>query len=426
MSAVDRRGFLGSIAAAVAVGPALVGQDRPAGPDTLFLTWQRDPTTTMTVQWVGSDWETPDPTIHVAPLTPAGPGSFAGGAAAAAGGDWRPVKTTRKPFPMTDRTLYRAEAAGLVPGTEYRFRIGKSSQTHRFRTMPARQTDAIHFVSGGDCGVNAHAVANNILAAKQDPYFALIGGDLGYDNGRSAATALAFLRNYSQHMIDSRGRLIPLVTCIGNHEVNGGYGKTREKAPFYLALFDGLFAETTYATLDFGDYLSLVLLDTGHIAPIGGEQADWLDRSLAARQDRPHLIAVNHVPAYPSVRAPKTPLGRAGTGADNRKFWVPLFEKHNVDVVLEHHDHAFKRTHPLRDGLKDPAGVLYLGDGSWGRLRVPNSPEKRPYLAAVGEAYHMTLHRLEDAVRYHLALEETGKVVDICSTTKKARYRLPG
>ena len=106
-----------------------------------------------------------------------------------------------------------------------------------------------------------------------------------------------------------------MVVCIGNHEVNGGYGKPRKDAPFYFALHDGLYAERSYATLDFGDYLSLVLLDTGHVAPIDGEQTDWLDKTLAERTDRPHLIAVNHVPAYPSYRKSEG----AGDKAGNRR-----------------------------------------------------------------------------------------------------------
>ena len=46
------------------------------------------------------------------------------------------------------------------------------------------------------------------------------------------------------------------------------------------------YAETSYATLDFGDYLSLVLLDTGHNTAIAGEQTDWLEKVLRARADR--------------------------------------------------------------------------------------------------------------------------------------------
>ena len=36
------------------------GDASPFQPSTLFLTWQRDPTTTMTVQWVGVRGETAD------------------------------------------------------------------------------------------------------------------------------------------------------------------------------------------------------------------------------------------------------------------------------------------------------------------------------------------------------------------------------
>jgi hypothetical protein len=224
-------------------------------------------------------------------------------------------------------------------------------------------------------------------------------------------------------MIDDQGRMIPMVTCIGNHEVKGGYGALRSDGPLFFNLHDGLFAERSYATLDFGDYLSLVLLDSGHVAAIDGEQASWLDQALAERSERPNLIVVNHVPAYPSYRKSEGEGGKAGTGELNRAHWVPLFEKHNVDVVLEHHDHTFKRTHPLKDGLIDAGGITYLGDGSWGKLRSPKTAEARPYLAATSEAYHMTLHRLEAEQQFHLALEDTGRVVDICMTQKRPRRR---
>src|SRR6202011_1762030 len=149
--------------------------------------------------------------------------------------------------------------------------------------------------------------------ARQDPMFAVIGGDLGYDNGRSTSISLAFLRNYSKHVVGRDGRLIPLIACMGNHEVDGGYGKPRAKAPFFYALFDGLYPDTGYATLDFGDYLSLVLLDTGHTSPIDGAQTFWLEKTLKARADHPHVIVVNHVPAYPSYRSMLGVGGKEGT-----------------------------------------------------------------------------------------------------------------
>jgi hypothetical protein len=390
--------------------------------DTLFLTWHRDPTTTIVVQWVGPTKGAPT-SVRVSP--------------ALSDSNWIPGTVETKPFGNTPIQVHRSELTGLTPGTEYLLQIGTDAQVFRFRTMPANATDTFTWVSGGDCGTGPHAIGTNLIAAKQEPYFALIGGDLGYDNGSSARTAVQFLLNYSKHMIDPKGRLIPLVTCIGNHEVRGGYKGKRHDATYYLPLFDGLFRETTYGALDFGDYLSLILLDTGHIAPVKGAQTDWLDSALAERADRPHLIVANHVPAYPSFRAPGASSVAAsgvlgmlgvkeragGTGEDNRKFWCPLFERHGVDAVLEHHDHTFKRTHPLTAGLVDRYGVPYLGDGSWGMLRPPASPEKRPYLAAVGQAYHMTVHRLEGEHRYHVAIEENGKLADVYGTVGKRPHK---
>jgi hypothetical protein len=416
---MSRRRFLGAavggLTATLGSSSPLWGQDAlpvqsapPSRPDTLFLTWQRDPTTTMTVQWLDRAQAAASPavwyTVH-------------------GEDDWCSAAPRVHRFPTTKLSVFRAELTDLTPGTEYEFMVGWNSPVLRFRTMPARATNAFHFVSGGDCGIGSHPVNNNIIAARQDPMFALIGGDLGYDNGVSAVTAQSFIRNYSQHMTDSQGRLIPLVVCIGNHEVAGGYNRQREDAPFFLALFDGLYAERTFATLDFGDYLSLVLLDTGHIAPIQGEQTDWLDHALRERRERPHLIVVNHVPAYPSYRPYQA---GTGTGAGNRAHWVPLFQRHNIDVVLEHHDHTFKRTHPLWDGLANRDGIVYLGDGSWGKLRAPRDPERRPYLATASKEYHLSLHRLEGEQRFHLAMTDTGRVIDVCMTRKRPRQRLRG
>jgi hypothetical protein len=415
MFAPSRRLFLGTSLAALTASRLLGADDAlesllkspdnpPFRPDTLFLTWQRDPTTTMTVQWVGAAGETTDTTVFYA---------------ASRSLDWQAQSVVVRPYPRTDLKLFRAELTGLTPGSDYRFRIGKQSPLYRFRTMPAKATDTIHFVSGGDCGVNAHTVANNIQAARQDPMFALIGGDLGYDNGVSAAISLAFLRNYSRHMIDRDGRLIPLIAGIGNHEVEGRYNQPRRKAPFFYALFDGLYPQTGFATLDFGDYLSLVLLDTSHTTPIDGEQTDWLEKTLRARKDHPNVFVVNHVPAYPSYRNPESANGKDGTGAGNRKHWVPLFEKFRVPVVLEHHDHTFKRTKPLLGGLAHDNGILYLGDGSWGRLRTPKKPDKLAYLAASSREYHLSLHRLQGGERFHLALDEHGRVMDVCRSGQR-------
>jgi hypothetical protein len=260
------------------------------------------------------------------------------------------------------------------------------------------------------------------MAAAQSPQFVVIGGDIAYENGRSPGVFLEFLKAYSRDLRDADKRLIPLLGCLGNHEVDGSYDKPRTAAPFFYSVFDGLYPERGFASLDFGDYLSLVLLDTNHTTPIAGEQTDWLEKTLKEREEMPTVFAFNHVPAYPSVREWGGEEG-SGTGSGNRKHWVPLFERYNVDAVFEHHDHAYKRTHALLDGLKSDRGIVYLGDGSWGKIRRPAPLESRPYLAVTHEAYHLSVHRIEGNERHHVALSDKGRVVDVCTTTKRDHAR---
>ena len=82
---------------------------------------------------------------------------------------------------MTDHRIFRAELTGLEPGTEYVFRVGIDSSEQCFRTMPAKDTNTIQFVSGGDSGVGEHARSTNKLAAVQAPSFVILGGDLAYE-----------------------------------------------------------------------------------------------------------------------------------------------------------------------------------------------------------------------------------------------------
>jgi hypothetical protein len=418
MNDLNRRRFLQSASLVVAGGYShmVFGQEASTprfaetpsfNPRALFLTWQRDPTTTMTVQWIGSESDGVKRPVWFAKD---------GGQA------WQQQKFSPRRLPLSDHWIHRAELSSLEPDTEYKFRIGHDSAEQKFRTAPAKDTNTIQFVSGGDCGLGDHPRQTNRLAAAQDPLFVLLGGDLAYENGQNPDQFVEFLENYSNDLRIG-GRLVPMVACIGNHDVDGKYGQPRERGRFFYAMFDGLFTDTGYAALDFGQYMSLVLLDTNHTSPIDGAQTDWLAKALSERADCPNVFVANHVPAYPSHRAFETDGDGVGTGIENRKHWVPLFERYNVDAVLEHHDHTYKRTHPLLDGRPNEKGVLYLGDGSWGRIRKPTDMDKRPYLAVASESYHLSVHRIEGRQQFHVALSDAGRVVDVCTSTKRGGTR---
>ena len=110
----------------------------------------------------------------------------------------------------------------------------------------------------------------------------------------------------------------------------------------------------------------LVILNTE--ISLGGDQRDWLSSELKGiREKNRWVVTAYHKPAYPSVRAMQD-------GASRRDNWVPHFEEHNVDLVLESHDHALKRTLPIRGDQPDlETGITYIGDGGLGvPQRVPD------------------------------------------------------
>ncbi len=342
-----RRTFLLAFAAASAWSQDLVG---------LYLTWQSDPTTTMTVNWV--DLHTDSPLdVHYRRIGESG---------------WQ--KATGAKFAIADTTMQgrRVELTGLLPGSNYEFNIGKpiekASEGWRFRTMPRDLNRPVRFVTGGDMfSTRPKLDKMNGTAGSLDPDFALIVGDLAYANGVLSNRWVEWLKSWMQRAVGPDGRLIPLVLGIGNHEVKGGYnGKIPQDAPFFYSLF-ATPEKRAYYALDFADYLSIVVLDTAHTNPIEGTQANWLAGALAARQSKQFLFVGYHYPAYGTTKAPKggTPLD-AKRSIEIRQHWMPHWEKYGVTAVFENDHHNYKRTHRLRGHKRDDAnGILYLGDGAW-------------------------------------------------------------
>jgi hypothetical protein len=104
-------------------------------------------------------------------------------------------------------------------------------------------------------------------------------------------------------MITPQGNRIPMVVGLGNHELPQRFGGSPSDAKYFNALysFPGL---QGYNTLDFGDYLSLIVLNTDHTARIEGDQTTWLDEQLNLRSSIKHVFPIYHVSAYPSSNDP--------------------------------------------------------------------------------------------------------------------------
>lgn len=360
--------------------------------ETVFLTWHGDPLTTMTVHWLAPRGGSDGQVVY-------GPTGEAASAVATG---------TRRTLPGGELDLHEVRLAGLEPGATYEFCIAGSSRLCRFRTMPASADDPITFVDGGDVYREAIDEAMYRTAAGCDPMFAVVGGDIVYDNGDpdGADRWLEWLRAWSRLMVAPDGRAVPLLAAIGNHEVAGQFGRSPRDAPLYYSIFVPPGA-SSHRVVDIGGYMSIVLLDSGHTQEVAA-QSSWLGEALAERPGVPHLFAVYHVPAWPSVRSFDGDVSR-----EIRREWVPLFERYGVDVAFEHHDHAYKRTHPIREGRVDPAGVLYFGDGAWGvPPRDVHSAESTWYLARSQAVQNVIVTTIDGDRRTHRAVAPDGTLID--------------
>jgi hypothetical protein len=390
----------------VVCGVLLCLKGAAEGTDVLYLTWMHDPATTMTIQWHTELEETASEVRYHR-----------------VGEDvWREGEGSCKELKQGPVLVHTVELDELSPNAEYEFEL--RGEVYRFRTLPQELNQSVKFVIGGDayCHLSKFRQMNEEIAAL-DPDFVVIGGDIAYTvNSRAVFKGHGwelhrwqnFFREWKDQMVTSDGRLIPLVVVVGNHDIKPT--ALTEQHQYYL--FYELFAfpepGIPYRTLDFGKYLSLFLLDSGHSVHIEGEQTRWLTQALSDRQEQDYKFALYHVGAYPSVY-PFT--GR--TPKRIRYYWSPLFERYGVQVAFEHHNHAYKRTHRMKRGQIAPDGVLYMGDGSWGV--TARKPKEMWYLekkAKVNAVCVITLSREGGKIE---AMDLHGDMIDRVSLAPPKR-----
>lgn len=395
---------------------------RIAEPPAVYVAWQRDPTTTFTVHWHNHDAAQNTLRWHAAGTE-----------------NWTAVTASTAPFPHTERLVHTAEITGLVPGADYEFQVDGYDEAFKCRTMPADLDKPVKFAIGGDVDANSTADAMTKAVAAKDPDFAVILGDHSYEDARADLfwKWYRYLSSWFENARTSDGRLIPLVVGVGNHEIRHGYSANhpdfedtadwrRRYAGFYYGLFAFPGAEQPYGVLDFGDYLSLVLLDTEHSSGLisaTDPQTLWLPAQLESRRNVKHLVPAYHVPAYPSFRR-FTGDEDADRSKRIRDFWLPHFQNAGVHLVFEHHDHAFKRTKPMLDGKEHADGITFVGDGAWGvAVREPDT--SRPYIAKAEKRHHALLVTLTGTNRIIQAVDTKGDVFDEFTQPADGRSAAP-
>ncbi len=259
------------------------------------------------------------------------------------------------------------EFTQLEPNTRYFLQFEKKGQRYYFRTLPDDFSRQIRFVVGGDLFLDLRSFKRmNRQVAGKNPDFIILGGDLAYAENpkalfkswnRATARWESFFRNLKNAIVTADKRIIPILPIVGNHDITKIEKKEKSK-PLFSQLFPYF---QSYRLLELSPEICLFLLDSGHLEPVQGKQMEWLEESLKSHADVRYKIPLYHVAAYPSFYSFDSKRAK-----EVRQNWIPLFEKYQVKFAFEHHNHAYKRTYPIKENKIDPEGVIYLGDGSWG------------------------------------------------------------
>jgi len=326
-------------------------------------------------------------------------------------GEWQTKESERRPFGESEAWVHEVDLDGLVPASSYEIELDGGGSSW-FQTAPTELPAGTSFVTGGDMFHTVEMLdAMNRRAGKEDPLFALLGGDLAYANGQSTSRWYQWLDSWASEAVAPDGRMIPMVVAIGNHEVKGvAYAPEdpppTSEAPHFYSLFKLPEGVSNYA-LDFGKSLSLVMLDSGHTQSISS-QTDWLEETLQARQSAARTYICYHRPAWGT--------GVKGDAVEVREEWGPLFERYGVDAVFENDHHVFKRTKPLLAGKVDAErGIPYLGDGAWGtnvRVIPAKVVKQRPWLASYSSKNHLIRVTMKESGAVYDALAADGEVFD--------------
>jgi hypothetical protein len=288
---------------------------------------------------------------------------------------------TGMPFPYEQ---YQADLVGLKSGRDYVYSamvngqpIGDIQSCH-FHTAGPGPFDFLVFGDSGQATPEQLAIASCIAA--EHPSFILHAGDIAYMDGTFAQYHANYFRYYGALM-----SCVPFFTTPGNHDY-----MTNDAAP-YLALHS--VPQRTVPVNDRGRYYSfdwgnahIVSLDSNasleQAVEGSGRMLAWLENDLRLTRAFWRIVFFHHPPYATGLNQGDIHCSWA------REKIVPILEKYGVQVVFSGHEHAYHRSHLVRDNTlaTDGDGTLYITSGGGGAGLYP--VYAHPLLAVSKSSHH--------------------------------------
>ena len=290
---------------------------------------------------------------------------------------------------VVDIVQWGVDLSGLVPSTTYYYRAGTwgaydeasgtltspdLSPVLSFRTGRAKgERLPFTFISAGDSRADDGKIAanaNRLAAIPAD--FWLFSGDM-----TEVGTQAEWWYWFDAMRPILVGKV--LMPVQGNHET-------------FADLYYNQFALPGEAGLPQAYKEHGWSFTTGNLHVVGldsntddtvNSQAAWLDSDLAATDADPDIdwtIVMFHHPVYSSA-------GAHGSTLRVQNVWLPIFEKHHVDLTLTGHDHDYERSKPVRGKQVVAAGqgIVHVVAGSFFAPPYSNGSDWWTELSVNGE-----------------------------------------
>jgi Calcineurin-like phosphoesterase len=165
---------------------------------------------------------------------------------------------------------------------------------------------------------------------------------------------------------ESVASTVPWMVTVGNHEMEkwysaNGYGGLLSRFDFLgngpsnaPTVYSYTYGNVAVLALDVNDVSYEIPANLFYTGANGGTQASWIAQTVAKYRKDPSIdfiVAFFHQCAYCSCSVHASEGGA-------RQFWAPIFDKFDIDLVINGHNHIYERTDPLRGGAATKAAPI--------------------------------------------------------------------
>src|SRR5918995_7364439 len=264
-----------------------------------------------------------------------------------------------------------------VYGSDYKANYGKDESKlleayteFNFDNFDDNSNESFNFAAVGDFGCSQKAKETSANIGSKEPELVLTLGDLSYNN-----TAGCWFNVMS-------GLKHKIMITLGYHDMNN-----KTMMDIYLRSFQ---MDKPYHSFDYRKVRFLIMASEFPFHR-GSEQYNFVKRDLqeaSESEDINWIVVSSYGPLYTSPSKHKA-------YASLRDLYHPLFDKYQVDLVLQAHNHNYQRSYPItfnsdnssepvaRDHSQtrysDPSGSIFATIGTGGKS-IQAFYGKEPYI----------------------------------------------